>query len=131
MEIYILILGNLPHLARDSNKKNFIVTTQQDPRFHARVKVDNVLKTLHIFKIFGLQNYRTVDMNGGSLSPSDWHNLYESVFKEHQGEKEYTDKLEEQITLYQVSVYEYFQGNSFLYLVYTTNLYKTIKVLLY
>ena len=52
-----------------------------------------------------LQNYRTVDMNGGSLSHSDWHNLYETVFQEHRGEKEYTDKLEEQITLFQVNVF--------------------------
>ena len=40
-------------------------------------------------------------MNGGSLSHSDWHNLHETVFQEHRGEKEYTDKLEEQITLFQ------------------------------
>ena len=44
-------------------------------------------------------------MNGGSLSQTDWHNLYETVFQEHRGEKEYTDKLEEQITLFQVNVY--------------------------
>ena len=58
-----------------------------------------------IFSINVLQNYRTVDMNGGSLSHSDWHNLYETVFQEHRGEKEYTDKLEQQITLFQVNAF--------------------------
>ncbi len=42
-------------------------------------------------------------MDGAALSPSDWTNLYESVFREERGEQDYTEKLEQQITQFQVS----------------------------